>query len=489
MSIKLALLVLLILFTGALLLLTGVQRVEAGRIIVPDHYPTIQEAVDNAIDGYTIFVRKGTYNESIVVDRNVLLVGEDKTTTVIDGRCQGTALKIIANNVTVTGFTIRQTTTTPPSTYLGLNLVSASNCNITDNIIESCLDGIDAEAFSCCNIVSHNIVRNNAYDGIFLKNGSDNNLLFGNNFTGNKYYGMLIHSLSNNNLVTENNVTDNGWGIVIDSSSNNSISRNNIIHNTNSGFWLVYDACENRIEENTVKNNHIGIDKHYFEGQNNVIFHNSFANNTQQVYGSNPVNVWDDGYPSGGNYWSNYAGVDEKSGSSQDQPGSDGIGDIPLEADVNSQDNYPLMGVSNRFEITYFTEPLISHACNVTLISNSTILGFVAPVWIEHQEDMFLEFNVTGEPGSTGFCRIHFPTAMMNGTYHVFVNGTEVAFALLPCSNADYSYLYFTYSHSTEQVIIIPEFPSFLVTTLFMIATLLAVSVSKEEHWLLPSYL
>jgi hypothetical protein len=55
------------------------------------------------------------------------------------------------------------------------------------------------------------------------------------------------------------------------------------------------------------------------------------------------VNVWDDGYPSGGNYWSDYKGIDVKSGPNQDQPRSDGIGDTPYVIDANNQDRYPLM--------------------------------------------------------------------------------------------------------------------------------------------------
>jgi PKD repeat protein len=54
------------------------------------------------------------------------------------------------------------------------------------------------------------------------------------------------------------------------------------------------------------------------------------------------VNVWDDGYPSGGNYWSGYAGVDLYSGPYQNQTGSDGIGDTPYVVGVNNQDHYPL---------------------------------------------------------------------------------------------------------------------------------------------------
>jgi hypothetical protein len=92
-----------------------------------------------------------------------------------------------------------------------------------------------------------------------------------------------------------------------------------------------------------------------------------------------------------------------------------------------------------------------------------------------------IAFNVTGENGTTGFCRISIPTALISGTLTVFVNGTEVPYKLLPESNSTNSYLYFTYSHSTEQIFIVPEFPSFLMLPLFMIATLLAVMVYKKR--------
>lgn len=65
-------------------------------------------------------------------------------------------------------------------------------------------------------------------------------------------------------------------------------------------------------------------------------------NNAQQVYSHNVVNVWDDDYPSGGNYWSDYTGVNNFSGPYQNETGSDGIGDAPYIIDVNNRDQYPL---------------------------------------------------------------------------------------------------------------------------------------------------
>jgi hypothetical protein len=141
-----------------------------------------------------------------------------------------------------------------------------------------------------------------------------------------------------------------------------------------------------------------------------------------------------------------------------------------------------LMGMFYSYNVTYYTPPIVPHTCNVTVISNSTISDFVAPIWIEHLEVIFLQFNVSGAEGSNGFCRVSFPTAMMNGTYHVSLNGTEIPYTLLPCSDANTSYLYFNYTHSTQEVTIIPEFPSFTILPLFFMATLLAVITCRRKH-------
>jgi len=76
-----------------------------------------------------------------------------------------------------------------------------------------------------------------------------------------------------------------------------------------------------------------------------LFYHNNFVNNTQEVSLATPnLNLtWDDGYPSGGNYWSDYNGTDKFSGPFQNESGSDGIGDTPYVIDENNRDNYPFM--------------------------------------------------------------------------------------------------------------------------------------------------
>lgn len=85
------------------------------------------------------------------------------------------------------------------------------------------------------------------------------------------------------------------------------------------------------IRNNLIKNNERAIS---LGGSSNKIYHNDFIDNTSPgfVLGENN-NVWDDGYPSGGNYWSDYTGVDAD---------GDGIGDTAY-AVGGIIDRYPLM--------------------------------------------------------------------------------------------------------------------------------------------------
>ncbi len=100
----------------------------------------------------------------------------------------------------------------------------------------------------------------------------------------------------------------------------------------------------NNLTQNLMNSNSVGT--RLLDGaNNNSIYHNNFVNNTVQAYiQSSYNNTWGDGYPSGGNYWSNYDDLDQFSGPYQNMTGSDGIGDAPLVIDGNNMDRYPLIG-------------------------------------------------------------------------------------------------------------------------------------------------
>jgi parallel beta-helix repeat protein len=116
--------------------------------------------------------------------------------------------------------------------------------------------------------------------------------------------------------------------------------KGNDINSTWCGFALgrVKDAI---IRNNSLWNSTYGI--YLSESADNRIYHNNFINNTVQAYVTdNYNNTWDNGYPSGGNYWSNYNGTDEYKGPYQDIPGSDFIGDNWYIINANNTDHYPL---------------------------------------------------------------------------------------------------------------------------------------------------
>jgi hypothetical protein len=207
---------------------------------------------------------------------------------------------------------------------------------------------------------------------------------------------------------------------------------------------------------------------HLYSPSNNTIYHNNFIGNAFQASTDGSPNTWDNGYPSGGNYWSDYNGTDLHSGPCQNVTGSDGIGDTPYAIGANNMDDYPLMGVFSDFNV--------ARGVDVQVVSNSTVSDF-------QFNGTAILFNVSGMNDTTGFCNVCVPTTLLNGTLTVLVNGTQVQYNLLPISNSTNSYLHFTYNHSTEHVIIMPEFPSLLLPLpLFFMATLLAVIVYKRKH-------
>jgi parallel beta-helix repeat protein len=103
----------------------------------------------------------------------------------------------------------------------------------------------------------------------------------------------------------------------------------------------LWETNSSTISWNNITNNDDGVWLDY--SFNNEIYHNSFINNTSQVSSDRSVNVWDDGYPSGGNYWSDYTCLDLYKGPYQNETSSDGIGDASYVIDANNTDRYPLM--------------------------------------------------------------------------------------------------------------------------------------------------
>jgi parallel beta-helix repeat protein len=336
-------------------------KAQAQTITVPDSYPTIQEAIDAANDGDTIYVKSGRYRENIVVNKAASLIGENKETTIIDGCGVDDAVEVKADNVSITGFTIENNRGQPFRN--GIELAQVENCNVSGNKISNCFFGVALYFCSDCWIVENSItdtqyciggdycsncsITGNTVEYSYLGIGPDdssNMKIIGNTIT-NVQFGIGIHFPSEGNVIAENEIAYNGFGIWIyfsygDNVTGNSIISNNIADN-GCGIWL-YSPVNTDIIGNKIANNGHGIA--ISDSSNNSIFNNSFQTNHIQVeLGSSYGDCWDDSYPSGGNYWSDYGGTDFYKGLHQNETGGDGIGDTGYVIDQNVVDHYPLM--------------------------------------------------------------------------------------------------------------------------------------------------
>jgi parallel beta-helix repeat protein len=221
--------------------------------------------------------------------------------------------------------------------------------------------GIDLS--SRTNVTIQNMVVRTFYDAIYLSS-SNQITISGTNVADNTDDGIRVSDSSNNNI-SQNNIAGNDYeGIYVLTSSNNTISENNITATTGDGVYL-WGSSNDAIFGNNISNNWWGVTSCY--STNNKIFHNNLINNPSQAYVESSVDVWDEGYPSGGNYWNDYSGTDHKCGPNQDHPGSDGIGDTPYNIDSSNKDNYPLM--------TPWTPPSGHNVAIISAISSKVVIG------------------------------------------------------------------------------------------------------------------
>ncbi len=176
----------------------------------PADFHTIQEAINAASDGDTILVRSGIYNENVIVNKSVSLAGEDNSNTIVNGNPAGNAFSLVASNISISGFTIRTSTTG----YAAISIDGKAPFYSRDN-------NISGNQFFC----------NGDCFFLFLASG---NIIQNNTITGGTNWGHGIYmELSTNNTIIDNNLFSCHSGICLDfSSSHNTFKNNRIVHST-----------------------------------------------------------------------------------------------------------------------------------------------------------------------------------------------------------------------------------------------------------------
>ena len=325
------------------------------------NYTTIQEAIDanETLDEHVILVEEGVYYEHVILNKSLALIGENRNTTIIDGNGTGTVVNLTAQNISLSNLTIINAGFQTPisgaillnetvncmvkdvatldSDPCGITLINSTHNKIVDSISSSNTWGL-LLINSNENMIVENMISGNSYGiGLGGPEGSNNNLLADNTISDNTHHGIDIFGLDNQ--VSSNQILNNSNGVLLDMANGNLLVGNDISNNSQHGVYLIKDSKGNTIIENTIQFNSFGVFLRWDAGQNNTFYHNNIISNTIQILSSNSPNTWDDGYPSGGNYWSDY---EVKYPNATELNGS-GIWDTPYVIDENNQDNYPLI--------------------------------------------------------------------------------------------------------------------------------------------------
>jgi len=397
------------------------------------------------------------------------MINDIDTSNIVDSK----AIYYLVNqhHITING------STSPPAGYVAVinstNIV-VKDLNLTHNRhsvlffkvsnstiknIRACDNNRGITVSNCLNCtISRNtvIVTTSAYTSGLEIFYSDNVSAFENTIV-NTTEGFMLYS-SQNVALDRNTVNFTTYGVNL-LYSNSSIIQNNTVTKNVYGMSLGYSINNTLVENNVIQNN-CGI-AYLYPSSHNIVYHNNFVENNKQAYINTSINLWSNGFE--GNFWSDYLGADYD---------HDGIGDRWYGIDEGNVDYYPLMGMFCSFNT--------SLGYYVNVISNSTIENFE---YFDSNSTIKMHVSNVTANQTFGFSRICIPHALMNETYHVTIDGAEpyyVNYTLY--DDGDNRWIYFSYEHSMLEIVIVPEFPSFLILPLFMIATLLTVIVYKRKY-------
>lgn len=311
--------------------------------------------------GNSMYTFTGDINDSIVVERDNVVI--DGGGHVVKGTLNGNGISLSGRvNVTVKNMEIT-------AFQNGIYVSGSSNCSISRNDVRS-NDHYGIWLFSSPqNSIAENNVTANGWHGIHLLWSSDNNII-ANNVSASYWIGLWLDGSSNNNVIGNTFISD---GTLFEDSYENTVQGNTVnnrplVYLENASNQTVKDAGQvllvncsgvrvenlnlsdtavgielwqtnsSRIANNNVSVNHFfGIRLYY--SSSNSIYHNNFIDNAHQVYSYDSANSWDDGYPSGGNHWSDYKTKYPNSTQIDDS----GIWNTPYAVGTSDKDNYPLI--------------------------------------------------------------------------------------------------------------------------------------------------
>ncbi len=291
--------------------------------------------IDNNRDSEQYYVSHTITPDNILNGKPILYY---KNCSNLDVNGIVTGQLIIANctNVRISGLNINKS-------VIGISAFLSSNVTIQNNFITNCWGGLLSSRSTDIEIRDNKIFNSRIFGlgiGISSNIGIQNNTIFNSTASG-----IFFDTTENSTIM--NNILSNNWGgLILEDSVNVTITLNTISDSERS-IMLVSSLS---VLATRAK-----------------VYHNNFVSNTIQALDDRD-NIWNDSYPSGGNFWSNYTGVDNCSGPLQNIcPEPDGIGDTPFIIDADSRDNYPLMKLGGDMDPPTVTITYPMNQQNVTL--------------------------------------------------------------------------------------------------------------------------
>lgn len=250
------------------------------------NFSSIQDAINESAENYTIYVYNGHYIENLIINININLIGENADYTIIDGKYSDDVIVINSDNVILSNFTIKNSGNKFKDSGI---MINSKNVKINNNII----------------------FNNNC--GIYLIS-AENTKIKNNTIKLNSEYGIYAYTSSNNMKIFGNKFFLNDCSLRVKGSRRCEIFRNQF-NNSNKGMYFCCGA------------------------RSNIVYQNSFMNhslwNADDLVGTNK---WFNITFSEGNYWDDYTGIDIN---------DDGIGETPYnitnDETNNKQDLFPMM--------------------------------------------------------------------------------------------------------------------------------------------------
>jgi nitrous oxidase accessory protein len=244
----------------------------------PGNYTRIQDAIDNTSDGDSIFVFHGIYYENVVINITINLIGENRNTTIIDGKKNSHVIVLGADNIKISDFTIRNCSTFPHE-YTPEILVFSSNNTISNNVILTDEDALNygITIVGNHNNISGNIIINN-WIGVNFDKGASYNYIAENSIFISQQ-GICSNGCCRYNTILRNNISS----MYISPYSSDWVISNNYL-NTSSDAIGIYQCTNMTIMGNEI-NAHTGI----------KIYHSNFIYITSNIIhcsGEVGIEIW-----------------------------------------------------------------------------------------------------------------------------------------------------------------------------------------------------